>query len=110
MGGWVGGCVGGWAVVCLRAEGTACLPGLPFTLAPALPALQVDIREAETRAARSEREREATERSMAAELEELQAALQVGSGGLVVLGAQGAAGVVAGLGGRQSGLQAFQWL
>jgi hypothetical protein len=82
-----------------------CLPGLGSSTAPAcapacpapLP-LQVDIREAEARAARSEREREATERSMAAELEELQAALQVGAGRGAAL--RGLLGWVGGYGGR----------
>lgn len=38
------------------------------------------MREAEAKAARSEREKEALERSMGVEFEELQAALQVGAG------------------------------
>ena len=45
------------------------------------PRRQADIRHAETRAARAEREREALQRSAAAEIEELQAALQVGGAG-----------------------------
>lgn len=48
------------------------------SLLPSCPLPQGDIRDAETRAACMEREKEALQRSMGAEIEELQAALQVG--------------------------------
>ncbi len=54
---------------------------------PRCPIVKGDIRDAETRAARMEREKEALQRSMGAEIEELQAALQVrASGGIGLCG------------------------
>lgn len=57
------------------------LPANPTLHLAGWPSLQAEVRDAEARAARSDREKEALERSMAAEIEELQAALQVGGPG-----------------------------
>ncbi len=64
------------------------LPANPTLHLAGWPSLQAEVRDAEARAARSDREKEALERSMAAEIEELQAALQVcgWGGGLRVQG------------------------